>query len=286
METIHYETEKSTKSNSEAGNRTTYQKLNPASNIILKSINNKTNQILLDLSIPINELLKDIMDLLGTNNISHDLKLIYSGKILSFDKSLNDYGVKENHVLLYMLKEKNPQIHQRNENDVSNNLRNLDVSNVNNSSSNQASRGFDQLIDYGASRAEIQQMRLLFHATYVMNRGGIDNFEDRGLWTREAIIQREEDWIQNNNNGNNLNNSNNENTNNISSQLSNMILMRRLRIMGSQLSNDSVLEVGMNDNQQVNVTENPFNIIIGFILGLLIGVYVLILVRGYYNIII
>ena len=235
--------------------------------VIFKSINNEICNINVDLEDIIENSVDIILNKLKTNHEAHELKLIYSGKILNFSNTFSSYGIKEDHVILYMLKEK---INDRgNEQVINYNLNNIDqASNDNNSFT---LRGFGQLSSFGASLREIQSMRLLFHANYMINRG-ITNYDDRSLWTREAVIQREEEWMQQQNNNNQeINNT----TQNLSTQLRNMLIARRVRIAGES---NSILDVAQDQGVQVNNDEKCWMFIIGFIMGLVLGILVLFIV--------
>lgn len=235
--------------------------------VIFKSINNEICNINVDLEDVIQNSVEIILEKLKTTSLAHELKLIYSGKILNFSNTFSSYGIKEDHVILYMLKEK---ISDRgNEQVINNNLNNINQlsSNDNNLFS---LRGFGQLSGFGASLREIQSMRLLFHANYMINRG-ITNYDDRNLWTRDAVIQREEEWMQQQNNNQEINNT----TNNLSTQLRNMLIARRVRIAGES---NSVLDVGQDQEIQINNNEKCWMFFIGFIMGMVLGILVLFIV--------
>lgn len=93
--------------------------------IYLKSIQNTNTEVYLNLNSLVKNELSNILRCLNVNEITHDIKLIFSGKILSVDQTFTSYGIlvynilsifinfsytpigiKDSFVLLYMLKEK------------------------------------------------------------------------------------------------------------------------------------------------------------------------------------
>lgn len=242
------------------------------SNIIFKSINNKITHIKLDINLPIIELLSIIYNsLVDKSNISYDIKFIYSGKVLQHQNSFISYGVKEDHVVLYMLRENETEIKIENNSIIENNLNNISNISSNNQENSNNRRGFDRLLDWGTSQTEIYNMRLLFHASYMINNR-VENYENREFWTREAIYQREEEWY-NNNERNNLDN--------ISNAVSRFPIeqnyLRNLLLIRSQRRNreNSVLLVENGNNNQEDIINSNIsserNIM--FVIGLIIGFF-------------
>lgn len=242
------------------------------SNIIFKSINNKITHIKLDITLPIIELLSTISScLVEKSNISYEIKFIYSGKVLQHKNSFISYGVKEDHVVLYMLKENETEIKIENNSIIESNLNS--ISNISNNLENNTNtnnrRGFDRLLDWGTSQTEIYNMRLLFHASYMINNR-IENYENREFWTREAIYQREEEWYNNNE----------RNNDSISNSLSRLPIeqsyLRNLLLIRSQrrIRENSVLLVDNASNNQEIINSNlssERNIM--FVIGLIIGFF-------------
>lgn len=236
------------------------------STIYLKSISNVTTKVSLCLEKPISELISIIMRDLNASSQTHDLKLIYSGKILNFTNSLHSYGIEEDHVILYMLKEKEG-INQNN-NEVQNAEANIS-NQLENNLNNIENRGFGTLANFGATEREIGTMRLMFHLSYIQGRG-LDA-SDRELWRAEAVIAREEEWM------NQLNNSEDSNRMSISSM--NLLLQRRMRLINNLSSNrDSILNVDSDGMYQYQ-HESNFSFLCGFLMGLCLSWFVLLMVR-------
>jgi hypothetical protein len=243
-----------------------------ANMIIFKSINNETCNIYINLQDKILNSINFILESLKTTSEAHDLKLIYSGKILNFSNTFSFYGIKEDHVILYMLKEKTNVRGSDNEQTINNNLNNINQSSSSDDNNSFTQRGFGQLANFGASLREIQSMRLLFHANYMINRG-ITNYDDRSFWTRDAVVQREEEWMQQQNN-NNVEVSE-SNPQHLSTQLRNMLIARRVRIAGE---NNSIIEVSQDQEVGINGDEKCWMFFIGFIMGYILGILVLFIV--------
>lgn len=62
------------------------------------------------------------------------------------------------------------------------------------------SRGFNRFREYGVSASEIHVFRLLFHSAYFANHRNNRNQD----WNPEVILNREEQWLQNQNDEINL----------------------------------------------------------------------------------
>lgn len=128
--------------------------------VMFKSINNVTKRTKVCLDVPISTIVKDISESLESSLDTHDIKLIYSGKLLSFDNSLSFYGIKEDHVVLYMLKPKegtsnNPQPTEST------------TASASNLAQSPSTAGFNSLVNYGFQEQDINLLRLLYQASYL-----------------------------------------------------------------------------------------------------------------------
>lgn len=127
--------------------------------VMFKSINNVTKRAKIQLDAPITSIIKDISEALECSLETNDIKLIYSGKLLSFDNSLSFYGIKEDHVVLYMLKPK--------EGSSSNNQPGESAASSLNAAQNSNNQGFNNLTNYGFQEQDINLLRLLYQASYL-----------------------------------------------------------------------------------------------------------------------
>jgi hypothetical protein len=68
--------------------------------IYLKSIQNTTTEVNLNLNNLVKNELSNILRSLNVTDITHDIKLIFSGKILSCDQTFSSYGILYYNVLI------------------------------------------------------------------------------------------------------------------------------------------------------------------------------------------
>lgn len=82
---------------------------NPETNInvkiILKSIQNTITEVFVSMNIPIKEEIPKILERLNVSILTHDIKLIFAGKILATDNSFESYGnqLYSNIFILFLL---------------------------------------------------------------------------------------------------------------------------------------------------------------------------------------
>lgn len=232
---------------------------NNSTNIILKSIDNTTTNIDVNIDNAIKTDLNYIFEKLNSNELTHTIKLIYSGKLLNIDNSFKSYGVKEDHVVLYILKEKESSLNQIVDNNSNEN--NSNISDINrqvleniNSNSNRAllmERGFGRLINQGISAREINSIRLLYHATYLTTRNNNPSSE---FWSPESIISREEELFnefENNSANNQL--SLNDLRSQFYSNMRNYLVARRRSIFDTLSANTNLLVNNSEENSYLNV---------------------------------
>lgn len=72
--------------------------------IYLKSIQNTNTEVYLNLNSLVKNELSNILRCLNVNEITHDIKLIFSGKILSVDQTFTSYGTLVYNILSIFLK--------------------------------------------------------------------------------------------------------------------------------------------------------------------------------------
>jgi len=197
--------------------------------------------------------------------VANKLKLIFKGKILEDNKSISDYKIENADVLLYMIVDQAPVENDDagNESVASQEIReSLDNSDQ--------TRGFNRFRQLGMSQQELHIYRMLFHAVYAAQHRNEPINE-----SPEAYLQREEDWINSQNNQHpfgqraillrNIYNSRNQALRN--SQQSQEDVNIRVRT-----NNAAALEGILNRRGRINVEENEstfrffFGCLVGFIL--------------------
>jgi len=242
--------------------------------ITLKSIQNTVTEISIDINDMIKDSLSQILLKLEANSLTHDIKLIFRGKILSPDSTFASHGIGQGHVLLYMLKEKESTNNLNSEasRNVSLLVENTEESIRNSSIVNQpgnlegnvdlrtlvSTQGFSRFRNYGMSAEEVHMLRVMFHTNFMVNNRNIP----QTAWTPPEIIRREEDWIQQVQNEDSEVPSRAFNTFGAGTRVMN--LLRRNN--GNSVMDVQSLEL---DN------ESNFKIVLGFILGIFLNYLVI-----------
>ena len=166
--------------------------------LTFKSINNTSTDIWISVGNKVKDEITQILSMLKASEQTHEIKLIFGGKLLSNDNTFSSYGLKQDHTILYMLKEKENINAQNNINintneEVQSNLslfegRNINENNLRNFVTQQ---GFSRFRNYGMSPDEIHALRVMFHTNYLVNNREIA----RSAWDPHEVIRREEEWI-------------------------------------------------------------------------------------------
>lgn len=252
-------------------------------NIILKSIQNSITNMKINRNSMIKNEISNILKNINNeiNESSHDIKLIFGGKILQQNTTFSSNGIKEGHTLLYMLKEKENKnslsigsstgINSEMSRNVSLLVENTEQSIINaNNNLNQAgqegisndvnsnidlrtlvtTQGFSRFREYGVSPEEIHMMRVMFHTNFMINNRNAP----RSSWSPQEVIRREEDWVQQVHNQQNLQNDSNLNVQVPDTNNQNVSLARR------QIINEGLLNLMNRARQNENSVDGVYNL--------------------------
>ena len=196
-------------------------------NIVLKSIQNASTKIKVNPNTVIKNEIPNILQCIGGGiaENTHEIKIIFGGKILQQQTTFTSNGIKEGHTLLYMIKEKENlnQVNSEISRNVSLLVENTEQSIRNNQQGDQqnqpggagsgadlnsnidlrtlvTTQGFSRFREYGVPPEEIHMMRVMFHTNYLINNRNAP----RSAWSPQEVIRREEEWVQQQNQQNNV----------------------------------------------------------------------------------
>jgi len=203
------------------------------------------------------------------------VKLIFKGKILEDTKPIEDYKIEKDDVLLYMVVDEVPAENDNLETNVS--VASQDIRESLDSSSQ--ARGFNRLREMGMSQQELHIFRMLFHAVYEAQHRN-----EAQSQSAEAYLQREEEWVNSQNNQqhpyvqrrNLLRNT--RNLPSLSNRQDPNPNDANLRIRANNIAAlDRILNRRIRRDDEMNTNESSVGYFFGFLLGFILSYFAILL---------
>lgn len=152
-----------------------------------------------------------------------------------------------------------------------NNLENLELNNNIDLATLITTMGFSRFREFGMTREEIHLMRVVFHSNYLINNRNAP----RSDWEPVNVINREEQWI------NQVNQEENNDQNRLRQRVIEYTLNNNISeiiSMARQSIRSRITEIMNQENQE----ESNSKFFLGFILGLFLNYFVIIIVSKYF----